>query len=137
MKNVITLGLFAAAGALMASNLIAGLNQLSTESPAIKKLESEEELLQALKAEHTTIVDFYADWCGPCRTQSQILNRIAADLPQDAVRILKVDVDEHEELAAKFRINSIPAVFVFKKGVLVDKHSGVANADQVTQWLAQ
>jgi thioredoxin 1 len=137
MKNVLTLTMVSAAGIFMASNLIAGLNHPTVNSPAIKKLETEKELVQAIKAGNTIIVDFYADWCGPCKTQSQILNHVAADLPDDTVRIFKVDVDELEELATKFRVRSIPALFVFSDGELVDKHTGVADEDQVVEWLGQ
>lgn len=68
-----------------------------------------------LGAEKPVIVDFWAEWCGPCRMLSPILDDLAAEY-SDKVEVVKVNVDDNPAIAAKYGITSIPAVYVFKGG---------------------
>ncbi|MDO5032200.1 thioredoxin [Corynebacterium sp.] len=70
------------------------------------------------------VVDFWADWCGPCKKLSPILDDVAAELGED-VSIVKVNVDEERTLGAMFQIMSIPSVLIFKDGEKVDEFTGV------------
>ncbi|MFN4002466.1 MULTISPECIES: thioredoxin [Microcella] len=73
---------------------------------------------EVLKNEKTIMVDFWAEWCGPCRAVSPILDAIAAEHP-DKLEIVKLDVDANPETAMKYQITSIPAMKVFRGGEVV------------------
>jgi len=64
------------------------------------------------------LVDFYADWCVPCKQQDPVLKELKDDL-KDSVRIIKVNVDKNPDIAAKYNIRSIPAIMLFKNGSLL------------------
>ena len=71
------------------------------------------------------VIDFWATWCGPCRKIAPIIEALANDYADQAI-IGKVDIEENEELAAKFGIRNIPTVLYIKNGVIVDKQVGAA-----------
>ena len=79
-----------------------------------------DELIQDNKL---VIVDFWATWCGPCRMLSPILDEVEAEMP-DQITVVKVNVDDADEIAAKFRIMSIPTLLFIKNGEIVDKTVG-------------
>lgn len=76
------------------------------------------------------VVDFFANWCGPCRMLSPILDEVKTDLGEK-VEIYKVDVDEEEGLAREFGVMSIPCVFFFKNGEVVGKQIGLTSKDML------
>ena len=80
----------------------------------VKKLNSENFQNEMLNADGTVLVDFYADWCGPCKMVSPIVDEIAET--QSGITVGKVNVDESSALAAKFNVVSIPTLIVFKDG---------------------
>ena len=79
-----------------------------------------QELLQDSKL---IIVDFWATWCGPCRMLSPILDQIEEEMP-DQITVVKVNVDDADEIAAQYRIMSIPTLLFVKNGEIVDKTVG-------------
>ena len=77
------------------------------------------------------VVDFYADWCGPCKMLGPILEEVSENY-QD-IKFVKINVDENEELAAEFGIMSIPAVFMLKDGNIVNKFLGAKSKKAVEE----
>lgn len=77
----------------------------------------------------TVLIDFWADWCGPCRMLSPIVDEVAAENP--AIKIGKVNVDAEQELAAQFGIMSIPTLLVFKNGQKSGESVGLIPKEQV------
>ncbi len=80
------------------------------------------------------LVDFWADWCLPCKTFSPILQRIAKELEKEIV-FAKVNIDEAPLAATKFNVEEIPTIFVFKNGKLIDKSIGLKTEIIIKQWL--
>lgn len=79
------------------------------------------------------LVDFYADWCGPCQTLGPILDQLSKDYKKGL--IVKVDVDNNENLAARFSIRSIPTMVIFKNSKQVETLNGVHTGSQLEQKL--
>ncbi|MCF2550598.1 thioredoxin [Bacteroides caecigallinarum] len=78
------------------------------------------------------IVDFFAEWCGPCKTMSPILKQVK-DMQGDKVRIVKVDVDKNNALAMQYSIQSVPTLMIFKNGKQMWRQSGVINAGELNK----
>jgi putative thioredoxin len=93
----------------------------------------EAEVLKA-SLETPVLVDFWAEWCGPCKTLGPILEKLAAEF-NGAFRLAKVDVDAEQQLAAAFQVRSIPTVFLVKDGQLVDGFPGALPEGQLREFL--
>ena len=91
--------------------------------------------LNEVTKEGLTIVDFYADWCGPCRMLSTVLEEF--DEEHDDIKIAKVNVDDNRELSMKYKINAIPAVMFFKDGKLVRSEVGFLTKDDISSILEE
>jgi thioredoxin 1 len=78
---------------------------------------------EVLNSKVPVLVDFWAEWCGPCRMVAPVLSELAGDLA-DKVRIAKLNVDEHQNLAVKYQVSSIPTFILFKEGEVADRMMG-------------
>lgn len=87
-----------------------------------------------LNSEKPVLVDFWAEWCGPCRMIAPALEEIAADLGEK-VTIAKINIDESPDTPAKYGVRGIPTMLLFKNGEAVAQKVGAAPRGQIQQWL--
>ena len=85
-----------------------------------------------IKGDKPVLVDFFATWCGPCKMMPPILEQVHNQLGEK-VRIIKIDVDKNQEVAAKFKIRSVPTLLLFKKGEIVWRQAGGMDAKALEQ----
>ena len=89
---------------------------------------------EVLKATGPVVVDFWAEWCGPCRMIAPALEEIAGSLGEK-VKIVKLNVDESPNTAAKYGIQSIPTLMIFKNGEMSSRQVGAAPKQKLEQWI--
>ena len=82
-----------------------------------------------LNSEKITIVDFYADWCGPCKMMSPIIDKIAEENKE--VKVGKLNVDEAQDIAIKYNVMSIPTIIIFKNGMEFKRFVGVTSKSEI------
>lgn len=100
-----------------------------------KELTTENFQKEVLHSDKPVLVDFWAEWCGPCKMIAPVINTLAEELGDQAV-IGKVDVDKHRELAVKYNVRSIPLLLFFKNGEVKDQIIGAsATKDQIQEKL--
>ncbi len=89
---------------------------------------------EVLKSDKKVLLDFYADWCGPCRMVGPIVEEIANEHPE--YKVCKINVDEQPELASSFQVMSIPSLFVMENGKVVNHSMGAKPKAQILNMLA-
>lgn len=97
-----------------------------------KQFNSFEEMLSG--SDVPVLVDFYAEWCGPCQMMGPILDQVNAQL-SNRLRIVKIDTEKYEHLASQYQIQALPTLVLFKQGQPVDRIEGVVQAPQLIQHL--
>ena len=93
-------------------------------------------LKELINSEKPLIVDFFAEWCGPCKMQTPILKE-TKDKLGDQVRIIKIDVDKNPLVAQQFQVQGVPTIILFKKGEIKWRRSGVVPANTLIQLVQQ
>ena len=93
-----------------------------------------EEKLEDILTDELTIIDFYADWCGPCQMLGEVLEKLEEETK---VKIIKINTDEHEELSRKFGVMSIPTIILYKNKEEIDKHIGFMSLDEIKDWIKE
>ena len=87
---------------------------------------------EVLNSNEAVLVDFYADWCGPCKMMSPIIEEIAKEVGENA-KVGKVNVDNNQELAIKYDVMSIPTIIIFKNGMPVKSFIGVTDKKEILE----
>ena len=92
---------------------------------------------EVLNSPAAVLVDFTATWCGPCKQLAPIVEEVAKDYAGKGVKVGKVDVDENQDLAARYGVMSVPSLFFFKNGQIKAQHLGLLKKDKLAQKLDQ
>lgn len=88
-----------------------------------------------IDSETPVLIDFFADWCGPCKMLAPILTQVKSDLG-DKIKVIKIDVDKNQSLAAKYQVKGVPTMLLFKNGKQVWRQSGVLQKNDIIKVIA-
>ncbi len=103
---------------------------------AVKEINEAQFDQEVLKSDLPVLVDFWAPWCGPCKMLGPVLEEVAT-AKEGSLKIVKVNVDENQELAQKYEVMGIPAMFLIKDGKVIDNYTGAMNKQALTEKLDQ
>ena len=100
---------------------------------AIKNCNENDFENEVLKSSLPVIVDFWAEWCGPCKMLTPILEELSNEMKNE-INVVKVNLDENQDLAMKYSIRSIPTLLLFKEGNLIDTKVGLLPKNEIVTW---
>jgi thioredoxin 1 len=91
---------------------------------------------EIIRSEKPVLVDFYADWCGPCKAMEPVIKDVARAV-QGTARVIKVDIDKSTEAAQAYGVSAVPTFIVFKKGRIIWRHPGMIDKNSLMNVLTQ
>lgn len=97
---------------------------------------NKQSLTAYLEKEKLVLVDFFAEWCGPCKTLAPILKETKTKI-DPTTKIIKIDIDKNQHVASHYNVRSVPTLILFKEGKSVWRESGVLSSDQLSQVIKQ
>ena len=89
---------------------------------------------EILKSEKTVLIDFYADWCGPCKMMSPIIDKIEEEM-KETIKVGKINVDENQDLEMEYGVKSIPTIIILKNGEVQKTFVGITDKEEIKQFL--
>jgi thioredoxin 1 len=95
-----------------------------------------ESFKELINSEKPVLVDFYADWCGPCKAMSPVIQEVAK-ATQGKARVIKVDIDKSVQAAQAYQVQAVPTFIIFKKGSIIWRHSGMIDKNSLLNVLTQ
>ena len=95
-----------------------------------------ESFKELINSEKPVLVDFYADWCGPCQAMSPVIQEVAK-ATQGKARVIKVDIDKSVQAAQAYQVQTVPTFIIFKKGNIIWRHSGMIDKISLVNVLTQ
>ena len=96
---------------------------------SVLKITNENFEKEVLNSDKTTILDFYADWCGPCKMMSPIIDKIAEE--NGEIKVGKLNIDDAQDIAIKYNVMSIPTIIIFKNGIEIKRFVGVTSKSEI------
>ena len=96
---------------------------------------AKESFSDLIKSGKTVLIDFHADWCGPCQMMKPVLKELSKMVDEEEVRIIKIDIDRNPKAAQYYQVQSVPTLMVIKAGKTLWRNSGVMSAGQLKQVL--
>ena len=103
-------------------------------SENVKEFTSENFSTEVIKSDTPVLVDFWAEWCGPCRVIAPVVDEIATEYSQK-VKVGKLNVDNHNQVASQYGVRSIPALLIFKNGAVANQIVGAVPKNKITEIL--
>ncbi len=132
-------------GLTMPANMVSPVTaSISSSAPMTKEpslpvlitLKPGEDLMKEIaNSQGNVVLDFYADWCGPCKTQAKILHELTPQAAKNKVRIIKVNIEQHPNVAKQMNIKTLPTLVVMKQGQVVKRKTGLTSKSQLKQWI--
>lgn len=101
---------------------------------SVLKITKENYETEVLKSDKLVLIDFYADWCGPCKMMSPIIDEIAEEVG-DKIKVGKINVDENQELAMEYEVMSIPTIIILQNGEVKNSLVGVREKEEIISCL--
>lgn len=133
---LIIIGLIVAAFFFMLLVAKAKMKNIPLVPDHAKVLTLTDKNFQHLMKNKLVLVDFWASWCAPCRMMAPVLNEVAAELPANS-QVGKVDIEQYQSLAGKFKVRNIPTMVLFKNGVEINRFVGVKSKDFLLKEMAK
>ena len=100
----------------------------------VKSIKEKEFESEVINSDKPVLIDFWAQWCGPCKEIAPILEEIADEM-QDTIKVVKINIDENPNIPNKYGIQSIPTMIIFKKGQPISTKIGAAIKSEVKTWI--